>query len=489
MTADAGHRGVSGGRRWAVLPAISLLLAALVVLDGRTSVRGPAPVEPPGGPVVTEPGVVSTAWYCAEGTAAPGGRADETIVLANAGEREVEALVTVMRAPEPPVTREVAVAPRSRARLRVAEVVEAAEPGVMVEVFGAHVAVEHELVGAGDFATLPCRREASDQWHFAGGTTARGLRQFLALFNPFPSEAKVDVTFYTEAGVERPQATQGLDVLPRGRVSVPVHDLVLRREVVAATVVARTGRIVAERSILFPGPPDETGLAVAPGAPEPALTWTFPEGFVVEGITEDIWLFNPTEQDTEVEVQVLPDGEALVEPEQVALAARSALSVRLSDRVPAGVGHAVVVVAAGDVPVVAEQEIVSRPPAPRVGYDTMLGLTAPATRWLFPDGRADETRDEWIILFNPRRALLEQDPESPPAVVSSVTVLAQGQLLVPEGLGDLRVDADARLARRLGDALSREDVPLVVEADRPVYVVRALFQGGISFSGGIPFAE
>src|SRR5215207_9063909 len=39
-------------------------------------------------PTVAEPDTVSTTWYCAEGTGAPGGRADETIIIANEGDTD-----------------------------------------------------------------------------------------------------------------------------------------------------------------------------------------------------------------------------------------------------------------------------------------------------------------------------------------------------------------------------------------------------------------
>ena len=90
-------------------------------------------------------------------------------------------------------------------------------------------------------------------WYFAGGTTVRGTQQFLALFDPFGDDAIVDVSFVTDTGVLEPAQVQGLVVARRSRLSVPVHDLVPRQGLVAVHVHARTGRIVAERSMAFDG--------------------------------------------------------------------------------------------------------------------------------------------------------------------------------------------------------------------------------------------
>lgn len=428
---------------------------------------------------VPPPRTLSAAWYCAEGTSDPGGRADQTVVVANAGDRPVQAVVTVLLGSRPPVQRLVEVSARSRVQVRVAELVQTPDPGVVVEVFGGETAVEHVLTGAGDLAAGPCARHPATRWLFAGGTTVRDARDVLALFNPFEEDAVVDMTFFTEDGLERPAALQGFVVPARSRVTVPVHEHVLRKRQVAAEVRARVGRIVAERSIRWTGETGRRGLAVTLGVNAPAGTWSFPEGLVRGEVSERLWIFNPGRRETEVQVLVRPDGGKPVEPAVLAVPARAAVSFRVGDVLAEPGGHAVTVTATGVEDVVVQQEVLAREGAARPGYSAPTGIPEPASRWLFPAGSADDRFDEWLVVRN-------QQPEE---AVVRVSVLARGFLLVPEGLDGVRIAPGSRVGLRLGDALKRSDLPLLVEADRPVEAVRGLFgaQEGVSLSPGIPF--
>src|SRR5262249_48799871 len=157
---------------------------------------------------------------------------------------ELTATVTVMPgADAAPVSRTVRVPPRREVRIAVADVLATAEPGVVVEVVGGQAAVAHELRTSDDIATEPCSRRAAPDWYFAAGTTVRGSQQFLVLFNPFGDDAVVDATALTDTGVQEPDQLQGLGVPRRSRVTIPIHDLVPRQELVALAVHARTGRV------------------------------------------------------------------------------------------------------------------------------------------------------------------------------------------------------------------------------------------------------
>lgn len=468
-----------------------LTLGALVVLGlvvdeglgaqtGTASwIRQPA-AEPEPQAFVTQPGTLSTSWYCAEGTSNEGGRADATVAVANAGETPLDAIVSVLLGDEPAVRRRLEVPPRSRVQVRIADMVQVEEPGVVVEVFGGDAAVEHVLRGAGEIEALPCVRRSGTQWLFGGGTTVKEARDVIALLNPFEDDAIVDMTFFTDDGPARPEGLQAFVVPGRSRVSVPVHEFVLRKEIAAAELITRTGRIVAERSIQWDGTTENRGMAVFPGANEAAESWAFPEGLVADRVFEDVWILNPGRSDTEVEIQPDPDGDAVQEPVTVAVPARSAVSYRVNDVVAAGTGHSLRVTATGDEDVVVAQEVVSAAGGVREGYTVVPGVLRPARRWLFPAGSADDLVDEWITVTNPGVR----------ATRLTVSVLAGGLLLVPDGLADLEIAPLARHPIRLGDFLKRTDLPVVVEADRPVEVVRNLYEGrGVSTSPGIPYLE
>lgn len=486
MRGRGGSAGSAGlARGLAILLVGGAILLALAVDEGLGE-----PVDDPAFAAesaadeslvgVPPAGTLSAAWYCAEGTSSGGGRADEIVAIANSREVPVDAQITVLRGREQsPVRHQVEVPARSRERVRIADIVETPEPGVVVEVFGGGAAVEHELRGAnGDHAVLPCAREPAGRWLFPGGATVKDARDVLALLNPFAEDAVVDMTFFTEDGVERPVALQGFVVPGRSRVTVPVHEHVLRKERVAAEIVVRSGRIAAERSIRWDGSTDRRGLAVFGGVQAPAETWWFPEGLVRERVAEDIWVLNPAEVGTVVEIQPHLDGDRVAAPLEVDVPARSAVSVRLDDAVPEGVGHGLAVTAVGDADVVVAQELTALTGATRPGSSVAVGIRETARRWLFPSGAADDRVDEWIVALNPGTK----------PVSMRVSVLAGGLLLVPEGLGDLEVEPGRRRPVRLGDALERSDLPIVVEADGPLAVSRGLFtETAVSLGPGVPY--
>ncbi|MBI2168764.1 MAG: hypothetical protein HYU28_04575 [Actinobacteria bacterium] len=482
----AGPESAGLRRGFAFLVLAGTLVTGLVTDEGlgRPVRRGswiplPAP-EAPQQSLVTEPDTLSASWYCAEGTSNDGGRADETVVIANAGEQPLEAVVTVLLGDAPPARRALEVAPRSRAELRIADLAKVEEPGVVVEVFGGSAAVEHVVRAAGDLAAAPCARRPTTQWLFAGGATLKDVSDTLALFNPFDDDAVVDMTFFTEDGVVQPEALQAFVVPGRSRVSVPVQDHVLRKEIAAAELRTRTGRIVAERSIQWDGTTGRRGLGLYLGANETAESWTFPEGHVDHRVFEDVWVFNPGRSATEVEIQPDLEGDAIQEPTVASVPARSAISVRMNDSIAAGTAHALRVTATGEEDVVVAQELLSATGAPREGYALVPGITSPARAWVFPAGSADDVFDEWIIVTN----------SGTDTTRVTISVLAGGLLLVPEGLGDLEVKPFERRAVRLGDSLKRTDLPVLVEADAPIEAERALFEGaGVSYSPGAPFPE
>ena len=114
------------------------------------------------GPRVPAANAVETAWYCAEGSANPDGRADERLYIANVDDRAARARISVMQGPDvaPKVT-DVDVAAGSVATVRVGDILPIAEPGVLVEVTGARAVVTHSITGNGDAGVGPCARDAS----------------------------------------------------------------------------------------------------------------------------------------------------------------------------------------------------------------------------------------------------------------------------------------------------------------------------------------
>jgi hypothetical protein len=443
-------------------------------------------------PVAPGPDAAGSTWYCAAGTASSGGFADHTIVIANPGEVPITVEVTVFggsddvsAAVAAPVARTLDVPGRGTAAMRLADVLDSPFAAALVEAGPGEIVVEHGVAGTSDGGVAPCATVPSAAWHVAAGATTRDARELLALFNPFPDDVIVDVTFTTPEGVRSPPEFDGF-VIPGQRViAIDVGAVVSRHSQVSASIVARTGRLVVERLQSFDGTDGPAGLALTPAAPAPALVWTLPDGRYVDGVSEVVTVYNPTDATTEVDVEVTlapSDDPALdigVEPFRLTIAARSFAQVDLAaapDRVPPDLGHSTTVRSQNDVPVVAERWVRSGSPAPTVGLAATLGSPVVATRWLLAVGGTTGGQTEFLVITNASTDTIAR---------VSVTAPTPTQEPAIAGLEDVEVPVGGRVALDIGQYTNRTGLALVVDSTRPVVVERGLYVAGGGFSHSI----
>jgi len=497
-----GSHGVHRRADTRRVPALAVLLAGLVgvTLAGaevdRREGLDPARAAAEGtGPESLAPrapaaGSLGSTWFCAGGTARDGGFADHRVIVVNTGDRPVQAVLTAFgggtvgdeSAPDlDPVARELEVPARGRVAVRLADVLEAQFGAALVEVSGGEVVVEQVVRGDDDVDAAPCATQPSTEWHLAAGATTIDARERLVLFNPFPDDAVVDVTFTTPEGLRAPPELAGL-VVPAQRVlGLDVNAIVSRHPQVAASVVARSGRLVVDRLQSYERSDGPDGVAVTPAAPAPAPLWYLPDGFRTDGLQEVVTVYNPTDTQAEVDVELVIDPSddpavvTAVEPFALSIPSRRYAQVNLheDERVPAGLGHSTVVRSQNGVPVVAERWIRSGDPAPRTGLAATLGSPVLSTRWLTAAGGTGEGESEFLVLLNP-------SPNSIARV--SVVTPTESQLLAIEGLQDLEVQPGQRRRIDLGRHVNRDALPLIVTSSIPVVVERGWYPlvGGIA---------
>lgn len=470
-----------------VLLAVGALLAGGAFAD--RTVRPPTPTAaavrwdaPPPAPGAD---VLSSAWYCAAGTAAPGGIADAALVLANTGREAVSGTVTFV--PADPTRAPVAVPVRIPALARVVmpyrDHITADFAAAQVVLDGGGVAVEHSVSGPQGADVAPCSPRAAPTAYFADGGTTRNAVSLIALYNPFPDDAVVDFTFATDQGGLAPQALQAV-VVPAGRPAVVnVGEHVLRRRAVSTAIRARTGRFVAERLQTYDGTDGRRGLALVPATQEPSTVWHFPEGYMQPGVVERFQVFNPGRRDAQIAFEFALE-QGAVEPvlRTVPAGDRVTLRVDADTPIPAGVPHATTVRVDNGVGVVVERSVDAGPPAGRSGLASTMGATAAWRRWALPAGLATPDVDEWVVLYNPGRR----------ASSVSFTVLASGQPLAVAGLQGVGIPAGRRTGIRLGAFIERADLGLVVTATEPIVVERDLYRVGrlgMSQVIGIPLPD
>ena len=480
MTAPTGAaRSGSGARPARRLPAL-LVLAGLVLAaavadrsaPGVPAHAAPAPARQRLQPGAAPGSALASAWYCPLATTAAGSAARGLLVLANSGDTELGANVTVMPVQGKAASRAVRLPPRAQVAVGLAEIVtttaDAPWVAALVEIDGGQAAAEEAVFGPSGITLTPCASSASDHWYFAEGSTGRDDTLLLGLFDPFPDDAIVDLSFTTDQGRAEPADFKGLVVPGRGLLVVDVGQHVRRRDLVSTTVAARSGRIVASRLQVRGGAP-ALGTTLDLGAPSAGTSWYFPDGATGDGIVERYQLYNPSDRESQAQLSlVLDQGEA--EPFHLTVPPQGTVGVVTSaePRVPKGVPHGAVVAVTNGVPLVAERVVTATAPAPRHGLLDVLGARAPARRWLLALGATNPATDEWVVVLNP----------GPDRATFSVQALAAGQLLAVEGLQGLQVGPGQRRAVRLGDHIRRDDLALVVSSDRPVVVERDLYTGG-----------
>lgn len=390
-------------------------------------------------PVVAPEDARSSTWFCAAGTAEQNGLADALVVLANTTVSAKTAIVSVfVGGPTPEVGSEVeevvlAIDPQSSIDLRLADLA----PGsplvsIAVEIDGGGVFAEKVVSGPTGVDRTSCETEGSPDWVVPSGATVPGARLQLAVFNPFPDDAVVDITFMTDFGPREPSELNGVHIPSRSSRLIEVGDFVAAAETVSSFVHARSGRVVVEAIQSFDGSGDPLGLSVITGVPAPAESWSFP------GISPSIGpaqlvVVNPSETLIRVDVEVYPaGGERFVEPFELTLRKGQhavvpianegrlaeidsfTLVVRSFDgpRIVAGMEQRP---AAGESDALAD--FIDDTEAPRTGFAASPGQAQASTELFTSLNVAEDDTRSAIHLFN---------PASDTIVTVEATVVAQG---------------------------------------------------------------
>jgi hypothetical protein len=434
-------------------------------------------------PTASAPGTLSSTWYCAAGTATGvtsgegAGVAEQTVVITNASDTDATGTLTVMPSEGEPTQVPVTVAAHSRQQVAVTDHVKAPWASALVEVSGGEVTVAHSLSGPAGRSLSNCAATPGSHWYLPSGTTRPGAQMWIALFNPFPGEATVDLSFDSDEGTRSPQNYQGL-VVPGGRVVVEEigKDVITGQSQVSTTVSTRSGRIVAEMVQAGDGRQEETetgtvatpaGLTATLGATTPAPLWTFPVGAPADDTTSEVVsIFNPGESDTDVTIQVQLDDPATngtVEPFQLSVPAHRAAVVDVTgdERVPRGAPHWLVVRSAEGADIVASRSISGV--GDDTGWSITMGLPVVGTRWLSAVAGTGDTASSMVAVTN---------PSATETATVTVRTFGDGATADVEGQVDVPLAPGQRLVVDLGTG--PPDGSVEVTSDQPVVVAQWL---------------
>ncbi|MFM7065110.1 MAG: hypothetical protein ACKO04_16740, partial [Actinomycetes bacterium] len=278
-----------------------------------------------------------------------------------------------------------------------------------------------------------------------------------------------------DSGVRSPRALNGI-VVPAGQTRyVALGESVQRREAFTATVVMRSGRLVAETVQLFDGSNGPRGMRLQLGVPTARATWSLAGGFSGPNVAERVVLHNPGRQTVTALVQVTPFGGAANPPDpfevEVPPLRFTTLDLSAESRVP-GVGYHSVDVQADAPVVVARTNTLSGPPGgAQDGVPTRPGLTrgtavstgspVQATSWLLPAVRTGPAQRSVAMVHNTSAGI----------TLVTVSVLRDGRRAVLPGFDRYELASGDSVLVPVGPA----DVPdgsvgLRVTASSPVVV-------------------
>ena len=315
------------------------------------------------------------------------GPAEQVVAIANASDTDAVGTVTLFPEGAAPKAVPVQVPAHSRFELKVSDQVTAPWAAALVETTGGEVAVGHDLSGPSGHSVSDCASTPSAEWYFPAGLSRVGSDIYLALFNPFPGEATVDLSFDTDNGIRSSPKYQGI-VVPGGSVVVEkVSEVVTETDRVATNVSVRSGRIVAEQIQTLDGREGRPkGLTATVGASTPAAVWSFPMSAPADvDAAESVAVFNPGDTDTDVLVQVQLDdpvgqrhGRAVRGHHPGPPGHHRRRAHPRDQRVPPGVPHWVIVRTTDGSDIVAERTLTGGPS----GVSYTIGLPVVATRWI-----------------------------------------------------------------------------------------------------------
>ncbi len=344
--------------------------------------------------------------------------------------------------------------------------------GAVVEVEGGGALVEQQASHPSGNSSSACANATSDTWYLADGFTVDGSLDQIVLANPYDQTVVASLEFATREGSRAPGSYSGLTVPAR---STRVIDLgapgagAQGEPILAVSVTSTRGRLVVGRAQRFLGG-GRLGTQVTVASPAPRDQWWFANGRKASDTADRYSIYNPTDDDVEVDTIFLGIPEA-VEADPIPVRAQEVVTFEPGSVADLPEGRYAVVFATPGEPSIVVERATTTVIDEQVATSVVAGATPRAdgylaTIWHVVQAPADPTPGA-LVIYN-------RDNATGTLTVSAVG--ASGPVPVP-ALTDIPLPGpDGLLVLDLTDplVLGRE---LIVESANRIFVERAFPTG------------
>jgi hypothetical protein len=289
------------------IPALLLVLIGLIamVVVGRDTPEQETPFFAATGgtwmPAVGVSGSLTGSWFC-PGLPTAGEGAGGAVVVSNSDAAQIVGRYMVLTEDGVAADESFTVDSWSQTTIDVDAFTSAPFASVVVEIEGGGGLVEQRAQHPLGDSVAACSNDTSATWYVADGYTLEDSVETLILTNPFDEPVVASLRFSTEAREAQPGQFGGFTVPPRSVRTIQIAELGARDEpIISVAVEATAGRLVVGRAQEYNGG-GRFGFDVSLAAPELRDQWWFADGERTEGVTETYSIYNPTEDEVEVQV-------------------------------------------------------------------------------------------------------------------------------------------------------------------------------------------
>jgi hypothetical protein len=257
-------------------------------------------------PYLVDKAAAST-WFCSGVPATADGTG--AFVVSNPTDSPLQAVVSVVSVLGKPTRRSIAIPVRGHVDVPSIEAGAGAFAAATIEISGVGGLAEQVAITPQGTASSPCSSAPSSKWYLAEGSSALGDSLTITLYNPYPADAIVDLSFADEEGVRAASPKYKARVIPgRSLATFPVSDVILRKRIVAVAADVRSGLVVMGRHQIYGGQDSKrSGVANGVAIPSASTSWRFANNQKGSGSAQRFAVFNPS-RDSEITVNatILP---------------------------------------------------------------------------------------------------------------------------------------------------------------------------------------